>query len=68
MIGFSCMDFKTTCMDQSISLDLEENTAIAREEIPPAIEAFLVMTAKALLYRFERISMEAYRPRFNGEV
>ena len=34
------MDFKTTCMDQSISLDLEKNTAIAREEIPPAIEAF----------------------------
>jgi len=26
------------------------------------------MTAKALLYRSERISMEAYRPRFSGEV
>ena len=34
------MDFKTTCVDQSISLDLEENTTIAREEMPPAIEAF----------------------------
>ena len=62
------MDFKTTCMDQSISLDLEENTAIARERYHQLSRLFLVMTAKALLYRSERISMEAYRPRFSGEV
>ena len=68
MIGFSCMDFKTTCVDQSISLDLEENTTIAREEIPPAIEAFSSGEGQGQLYRSERISMEAYRPSFRSEV
>ena len=68
MIGFSCMDFKTTCMDQSISLDLEEKQLSRERRYHQLSRLFLVMTAKALLYRSERISMEAYRPRFSGEV